>query len=86
MRSRGVTSGRFLSSADLTNASAVVVLGPDTVQELFGAATSPDGCGRPRARLEVIGVLTPLSSSEQTSNNDVRGHATVDVHPKRSAG
>ena len=72
VRSRGVSSGRFLSSADLTNASAVVVLGPDTVQELFGAA-NPIGqtVADNGVRLEVIGVLTPLSSSEQTSNNDV---------------
>jgi putative ABC transport system permease protein len=72
VRSRGVTSGRFISSADVTNASAVVVLGPDTVQQLFGAA-NPIGqtVADNGVRLEVIGVLTPLSSSEETSNNDV---------------
>jgi ABC-type antimicrobial peptide transport system permease subunit len=38
VRSRGVSSGRFLSAADVRDAQAVVVLGPDTVQQLFGAA------------------------------------------------
>jgi putative ABC transport system permease protein len=72
VRSRSVTSGRFLNEADVRNASAVVVLGPDTAQQLFGNANplgqtlADDG-----VRLEVIGVLQPLSSSEQTSNNDL---------------
>jgi putative ABC transport system permease protein len=72
VRSRGVTSGRFISAADVTNASPVVVLGPDTVQQLFGA-TDPIGqtVADNGVKLEVIGVLTPLSSSDQTSNNDL---------------
>jgi putative ABC transport system permease protein len=72
VRSRGVSSGRFLSSADMQHASAVVVLGPDTAQQLFGAA-NPIGqtVADNGVKLEVIGVLTPLSSSDQTSNNDL---------------
>jgi putative ABC transport system permease protein len=72
VRSRGVSSGRFLSPADTEHASAVVVLGPDTAQQLFGAV-NPIGqtVADNGVKLEVIGVLTPLSSSDQTSNNDL---------------
>jgi len=72
LRSRSVTSGRFLSDADEQQAAAVVVLGPDTVTQLFGAA-NPIGqtVADNGVRLEVIGVLKSLSSSDQTSNNDL---------------
>jgi ABC-type antimicrobial peptide transport system permease subunit len=72
VRSRGVSSGRFITEADMQGASAVVVLGSDTVQQLFGAA-NPIGqtVADNGVKLEVIGVLTPLSSSDQTSNNDL---------------
>lgn len=72
VRSRDVSEGRFLSAADQAGAAAVVVLGPDTVRQLFGNA---DPIGQTVSdngvKLEVIGVLTPLSSSEQASNNDL---------------
>ncbi|HXY91260.1 MAG TPA: ABC transporter permease [Acidimicrobiia bacterium] len=72
IRSRGVSSGRFISAADERNAASVVVLGPDTVTELFGAA-NPIGqsVSDNGVSLEVIGVLDSLSSSDQTSNNDL---------------
>jgi ABC-type antimicrobial peptide transport system permease subunit len=72
VRSRGVTSGRFLNAADQADAAAVVVLGPDTASELFdnrdpvGESVSYNG-----VKLQVIGVLEELSSSEDTSNNDL---------------
>ena len=72
VRSRGVSTGRFLSAADEDDAAAVVVLGPDTVDELFptgnavGQTVSYNG-----TKLTVIGVLDELSSSENASNNDV---------------
>ncbi len=72
VRSRGVTSGRFITAKDEAQAAAVVVLGPDTVTELFnnanpiGRTVSYNG-----VKLTVIGVLKALSSSEQTSNNDL---------------
>jgi putative ABC transport system permease protein len=72
VRSRNVTSGRFLSDADERDAAAVVVLGPDTASELFtngnpvGQTVSYSG-----HTLKVIGVLASLSSSEQASNNDL---------------
>jgi len=72
VRSRGVSSGRFLSTADDEDASAVVVLGPDTADELFtngnavGQTVSYNG-----TKLTVVGILDELSSSENASNNDV---------------
>ncbi len=72
VRSRPVTSGRFITAADERQAAAVVVLGPDTVSELFNNA---DPIGRTVSyngvKLTVIGVLKALSSSEETSNNDL---------------
>jgi putative ABC transport system permease protein len=72
VRSRGVSTGRFITAADERSAKAVVVLGPDTATELFsgrdpvGQSVSYNG-----VRLEVVGVLDALSSSESTSNNDL---------------
>jgi putative ABC transport system permease protein len=72
IRSRKVTSGRFLSAADQTDAASVVVLGPDTASELFttgnpvGQTVTYNG-----VQLTVIGVLSSLSSSDATSSNDV---------------
>jgi putative ABC transport system permease protein len=72
VRSRGVSVGRFINATDERNAAAVVVLGPDTVSELFprgnpiGQTVSYNG-----VQLQVVGVLTSLSSSEDTSNNDL---------------
>jgi putative ABC transport system permease protein len=72
IRSRDVMAGRFLSDADQTATAAVVVLGPDTANELF---QSTNVVGRTVAyngvTLQVIGVLQPLSSSSSTTNNDV---------------
>jgi ABC-type antimicrobial peptide transport system permease subunit len=72
VRSRTVTSGRFITNADEATAASVVVLGPDTASELFptgnsvGQTVSYNG-----VTLEVVGVLEELSSSEDTSNNDL---------------
>lgn len=72
VRSRKVSSGRFLNDADQKNAAAVVVLGSDTATELFpdtqavGNSVVYGG-----STLKVIGVLEELTSSEQTSANDV---------------
>ncbi len=73
VRSRGLSSGRFLSDADEAEAKAVVVIGPDTASELFGSNQTAVGQtvsynGTP---LTVVGVLEALSSSETASNNDV---------------
>ncbi len=64
--------GRFISAADEKNAASVVVLGPDTVIQLFGEA-NPIGASVSYngVKLEVIGILKSLSSLEQASNNDL---------------
>jgi len=72
VRSREVTSGRFLDADDVADAAAVVVLGPDTAAELFatgnpvGQSVVLDGTS-----LSVVGVLEELSSSDDTSSNDL---------------
>ena len=72
VRSRDVTAGRFLTDADEAKSAAVVVLGPDTASELFttgnpvGQYVTYEG-----SKLKVVGVLEALSSSDDTSNNDL---------------
>ena len=72
VRSRDVTSGRFWTGREQKDAALVTVLGPDSVTELgligdpVGQTVTIDG-----TELEVIGVLEVLSSSDNTSNNDV---------------
>jgi putative ABC transport system permease protein len=72
VRSRGISDGRFLTDEDVEGAAMVVVLGPDTATELFG---STDVVGQTLtldgSTLEVVGVLEALTSSEDTTNNDV---------------
>ena len=72
IRSREVSSGRFLTEADQQDEAKVVVLGPDTATELFGQR-SPIGqqVVYNGTALQVVGVLAELSSSDQTSSNDV---------------
>jgi putative ABC transport system permease protein len=72
VRSRDLSSGRFLTDEDDEQVAAVVVLGPDTARELFsgrdpvGETVTHDGTA-----LEVIGVLEALSSSDDPSANDL---------------
>lgn len=72
VRSREVDSGRFITDDDEADAAAVVVLGPETAEELFstgnavGETVTYNGM-----TLEVVGVLEELSSSEDTTNNDL---------------
>ncbi len=72
VRSREVSTGRFLTDEDLDEAAAVVVLGPDTATELFGSARAAVGqdVTYDGSTLEVVGVLETLGSSDE-SNNDV---------------
>jgi putative ABC transport system permease protein len=72
VRSRNVTSGRFISDADEANAASVIVLGPSTATELFPTG-NPVGqtVTYNNTKLTVIGVLQELSSSEATTNNDL---------------
>jgi len=72
VRSRQVTSGRFITAADQAASASVVVLGPDTATQLFptgnpvGQMVTYNG-----TQLQVVGVLAALSSSEATTNNDL---------------
>ena len=72
IRSRGVSSGRFINASDENHANSVIVLGPDTVTQLFGNV-SPIGQSVTfnGVQLQVVGVLDSLSSSDATSNNDL---------------
>jgi putative ABC transport system permease protein len=71
-RSRGAVQGRFLNATDERNAGAVVVLGPDTVTQLF-AGVNPLGSSVTYngVKLQVVGVLANLSSAEQAASNDL---------------
>jgi putative ABC transport system permease protein len=72
VRSRGVSSGRFIDGDDENSAAEVVVLGPDTATELFGTVDAVGQTLTYEGRtLEVVGVLDALSSSDDTTNNDV---------------
>ena len=73
VRSREVVAGRFVTDADVAGAAAVVVLGPDTAEELFGSSAAALGqsVSIDGMTLQVVGVLPSLSSSEDTSNNDM---------------
>jgi putative ABC transport system permease protein len=73
VRSREVVNGRFLTDADQTDATAVVVLGPDTATQLFGSTVLAVGqtVTIKGVDLKVVGVLPSVSSSENTSNNDM---------------
>ncbi|MEI2639462.1 MAG: ABC transporter permease [Microthrixaceae bacterium] len=72
VRSRDVSTGRFITRDDELDAAKVVVLGPDTASELFpnenpvGQTVTYDGTS-----LTVIGILEELSSSSEATNNDL---------------
>jgi len=72
IRSRKVTSGRFLTAADQRNAAAVTVIGPDTATELF-AGRSPVGqtVTVDDIPLQVVGVLAASGSSGSTTEDDL---------------
>ncbi len=71
VRARKIDSGRFLSKDDENTAAAVVVLGPTTAEQLFGAQ-SPVGqtVNLNNIPLQVVGVLQSAGSSSGTANND----------------
>ncbi|MHB1502767.1 MAG: ABC transporter permease [Acidimicrobiales bacterium] len=71
VRSRKVAEGSFFTSADITNDTAVVVLGPDVDEELFGLQNPVgqlvDIGDQP---FTVAGVLTSAGSSATTNEDD----------------
>lgn len=72
VRARSVSQGRFFTSDEVSSGSNVVVLGSDTVSELFTTPESPVGQtvtvdGTP---LTVIGVLAASGASSTGSSED----------------
>jgi putative ABC transport system permease protein len=71
VRARRLSSGRFISDADESNAAAVVVLASDTATELFGPL---DPVGQSvtinSVPYQVIGVLTSAGSDSSTNLDD----------------
>ncbi len=72
VRARTVTSGRFLTAADVTGSAAVVVLGPSTAQQLFGVR---DPVGQTvtvnAVPLTVVGVLNSAGAAATSNEDDV---------------
>lgn len=70
IRSRTVTTGRFIDPADQAAAAAVVVLGPTTAEELFsttnvvGQTVAYNGL-----QLEVVGVLERVEAADSAAND-----------------
>lgn len=73
VRSRSLTTGRFLTKQDEAEAAKVIVLGSDTAEELFTIADR--AVGRDviynGTSLRVVGVLSALSSADNAKDNDV---------------
>ncbi len=71
VRARTLTSGRFFTASELASGANVVVLGPDTANELFsrgdpvGQTITADG-----TTLTVIGVLAESGATSSTSSED----------------
>jgi putative ABC transport system permease protein len=71
VRARTLSSGRFFSQSEIDRAAKVTVLGPDTVDELFGGRdpvgqmVTVDGTS-----LTVIGVLNVSGASSGDANED----------------
>ena len=71
VRNRTVTEGRFIDNQDVTDHTAVAVLGPDTASELFSGVNPVgqviDVNGVP---LTVIGVLNSVGDSSSTTGSN----------------
>jgi len=85
VRSRKLSSGRFITDADNASAAAVVVLGSTTAQELFGAL---DPVGQSvtinSIPFSVIGVLAS-AGSDSSSNLDDQGVIPLSTMQSRLA-
>lgn len=71
VRNRSVTEGRFLDNEDVTDHTAVAVIGSDTASELFSAA---DPVGQTinvnGVPLQVIGVLNSVGNTTSTTGSN----------------
>jgi putative ABC transport system permease protein len=72
VRARTLANGRFFSASELQNASAVVVLGSSTAEELFGNAQFAVGqtVTVNSIPLQVVGVLVSQGSSGSSNDDD----------------
>jgi putative ABC transport system permease protein len=72
VRARKVESGRFFTAQDVTDSRPVVVLGPDTATELFNNRGAVGQEVRiAGSTFTVIGVLSPMGSTSETSEDDL---------------
>jgi putative ABC transport system permease protein len=71
VRAREIASGRFLTAEDLTQASAVVVLGSETAAELFSGDPIGQTVTVNGTQLTVVGVLASSGSSAGTTQDDM---------------
>ncbi len=72
VRAREVAEGRFLTAEDEATTAAVVVLAPDTAEELFGSTALAVGqeVTANGVSLEVVGVLAASGSSDDSNQDD----------------
>jgi putative ABC transport system permease protein len=71
VRARTLSGGRFLDEADISSRAAVVVLGSETAQELFGGSSAVGQTVTINAiPFQVIGELAPIGSSSSTNEDD----------------
>jgi putative ABC transport system permease protein len=72
VRSRTLSSGRFIDQSDIDQAKSVVVLGPETVTNLFGGG-NPVGqtVSINGSSFTVIGVLNAIGASSGVNEDDV---------------
>jgi putative ABC transport system permease protein len=72
VRARKLETGRFLTTADETDGSAVVVLGSTTADELFGGGNAVGQTVTINSvELQVVGVLQATGSSGNSNDDDV---------------
>jgi putative ABC transport system permease protein len=71
VRARTLSGGRFINASDVSSRGAVVVLGSETAQELFGGISAVGQTVTINAiPFQVIGELTPIGSSSSTNEDD----------------
>ena len=71
VRNETLAEGRFIVDSDVTNHAAVVVLGSETAEELFGIRDPiGDTVNVGTAPMTVIGVLNSVGSSSTTDEDD----------------
>ena len=80
VRSRSVIQGRFIDNEDVTNHTAVAVLGSDTASELFGGL---DPVGQTvninSIPFSVVGVLNSVGDSSSTTGSDQDDQVVVPI-------